>query len=376
VRVTAGGAKSYILNYRAGGVERRLTIGSCDTWSAVAAVRHARELRQAIDLGKDPLAEREAEAAAAMEAAGQTVASVLDAYVASYARKRLRRWQVVESVFRRLVVPAVGKLPVHELNRGHIARMLDKIENESGPVMADRTRAYLSSCLAWFAERDEEFNYGAVMVKQKRRSTNASRSRVLTDDELRAVWQAAGEGGTFGAQAGTFGALVRLLLLTAARRTEVAGMMRSEIDAAGVWTLPAVRSKNKRPLSLPLSKAARAVIEAQPKVGDYVFSSSTGGEYVAYSRGKLAMDGALGDAVQPWVLHDLRRTARSLMSRAGVRPDVAERVLNHAIQGVAAVYDRHSYQAEMGAALEALASMVERIVNPPAANVVSMRREG
>ena len=153
-------------------------------------------------------------------------------------------------------------------------------------------------------------------------------------------------------------------------------MMRSEIDAAGVWTLPAVRSKNKRPLSLPLSKAARAVIEAQPKVGDYVFSSSTGGEYVAYSRGKLAMDGALGDAVQPWVLHDLRRTARSLMSRAGVRPDVAERVLNHAIQGVAAVYDRHSYQAEMGAALEALASMVERIVNPPAANVVSMRREG
>ena len=153
-------------------------------------------------------------------------------------------------------------------------------------------------------------------------------------------------------------------------------MTWGEVDGAGVWTIPAERSKNRRAHSLPLSRAALELIQAQPKDGAYVFPCSTGTAYVAFSRGKLAIDKVMGDAVAPWTLHDLRRTAKTLMARAGVRPDISERVLGHVIAGVEGVYDRHGYEAEKRDALEKLASMVERIINPPAANVLPLRREG
>jgi integrase len=88
---------------------------------------------------------------------------------------------------------------------------------------------------------------------------------------------------------------------------------------------------------------------------------------------------AAGKKVEPlphWTLHDLRRTARTLMARAGVRPDISERVLGHVIAGVEGVYDRHSYEAEKRDALEKLAALVKRIVNPPPANVLPLRRAG
>jgi len=364
VRVTAGGAKSYVLNYRSGGIERRLTIGSCDNWSAVAAVREAKKLRQGIDRGEDPMAAREAASGPA-----KTVGDVLDDFLKGHVRPNLRSAANVESALNRFVRPRLGGLDIYSLGRRHIAETVDHVVETAGPVQADRVRAYISSCLAWFAERDDKFTYGTVIVKAKRRSVGASRDCILSDDEIRSLWTATAEGNTFSA-------MCRLLLLTAARRTEVAGMEWSEIDAAGVWTLPASRSKNKRAHSLPLSGAARAVVEAQSKDGAFVFPSEAGTAYTAYSKGKSALDKAMGDAVAPWVLHDLRRTARSLMSRAGVQPHIAERVLNHAMTGVGGVYDRHDYTEEKRNALKALAAMIERIINPPAANVLPLRREG
>jgi integrase len=373
VRVTAAGARAFILNYRLKGREYRFTIGASPDWSALKAVREARALRQRIDRGENPLDDRKP------EIEGKTVGDVLDDFIERYAKVKLRRWKEVESAFARLVKPVVGKRGVYELRRSDVAEMLDKIEDGSGPVAADRTRAYFRKALSWYGERDDRFILGASIVRVERRAAGTTRSRILSDDELRIIWPVLGE-------SGTFGALLKCLLLTAARRIEIAGMARSEIDKDGIWEIPAERYKTKRPHALPVSKVTLALIEQQPE-GEYVFPSRDGTPFSGFARRKAMLDKGIkaamraaakpGEKVKPlphWTLHDLRRTARTLMARAGVRPDISERVLGHVIQGVAAVYDRHDYEAEKRDALEKLAGLVERIVNPPPANVVPMRR--
>jgi integrase len=195
-----------------------------------------------------------------------------------------------------------------------------------------------------------------------KRANAQDRSRILTDDELRAVWKAAGE------YAHPFGPLLRFILLTASRRNEAQYATRSEIVGAE-WTIPAARYKTKIDHVVPLSKAAQAELPAS--VGDgFIFTANGKQAIGGLTRHKAAIDAASG--VTGWTTHDLRRSARSLMSRAGVPTDHAERCLGHVIGGVRGVYDRHAYRAEKAAAFEALAGLVERIVNPQP-NIVPLR---
>jgi integrase len=204
-------------------------------------------------------------------------------------------------------------------------------------------------------------------LKVERRTSikERARSRVLNDEELRSVWLAAEQGGLFGNY-------VRFLLLTATRRNEALGLRRSELSKDGTtWTIPAARYKQKIDVVIPLSAAAQAIVAAQANVGDLVFSKTGLTELGGMQWRKEALDTAAG--VTGWTLHDLRRTARTLLSRAGINADVAERCLGHAIQGVRGTYDRHSFEAEKRHAFEALAATVERIVHPPADVVVPLR---
>jgi integrase len=148
--------------------------------------------------------------------------------------------------------------------------------------------------------------------------------------------------------------MVKLLLLTAARRTEVSAMTWSELRD-DLWVIPAARYKTGTEVTLPLSLAARAVLADIPRIDDceFVFTTDGRSPVSGFSTFKLKFDIACG--VKDWRLHDLRRTARSLMSRAGVAPDIAERCLGHAITGVRGVYDRHRYLDEMRKGFEALA---------------------
>jgi integrase len=154
-----------------------------------------------------------------------------------------------------------------------------------------------------------------------------------------------------------------------------------------IWTIPAERYKTKRQNFVPLSKAALAIIEAQPKFDDcdYVFPSRAKTPFSRSGKSKVKLDKAIvaamkkrannGAKVEPipnWTLHDLRRTAKTLMARAGVRPDISERVLGHVIAGVEGTYDRHSYADEKRDALEKLAAMIERILNPLPSNVETL----
>jgi integrase len=191
-----------------------------------------------------------------------------------------------------------------------------------------------------------------------------TRKRVLSDHELRAVWEAA--------NGGTFGAMVRLLLLTAQRREKVAAMRWQDIAIDGTWTIPAEAREKGNARELVLPDLALDIIKAQPRFASnpFVFAGRGGSHYSGFSKGKAALDAKLPDMPQ-WGLHDLRRSARSLMSRARVAPHVAELTLGHMQKGVLATYDLHEYRDEKADALRRLAALVLGIVSP-VDNVVAL----
>ena len=377
VRVTAAGVRAFILNYRLRGLEYRYTIGAWPDWSALKAVREARNLRQRVDRGENPLDDRASSSGAA------TVASVLDDFIVRYVRNRnqpLRSADEYESAFNRLVKPRIGKLDIYEVRRSHVIKMLDEIEDANGPVMADRTLAYVRKAFNWYATRDDQFNVPVVRGMGRVKPKERARTRVLSDEEIRSIWPVLEE-------AGTYGSLVKMLLVTAQRHGEVARMSHGEIDADGIWTIPAERYKTKRPNFVPLSKAALELIKRQQKYDDcqYVFPTTAKTPYSRSGKSKAKLDRAVfaamqaqakrGAKVEPipnWTLHDLRRTAKTLMVRVGVRPNISERVLGHVIAGVEGTYDRHSYADEKHDALEKLAAMIERILKPFPSNVEAL----
>jgi integrase len=377
VRVTAAGARAFVLNYRLRGREHRFTIGAWPDWSALKAVRDARSLRQRVDRGENPLEDRTPSPATG------NVAAILDDFVARYVRNKsqpLRSADEYESAFNRLVKPRIGKLGIYDVRRSHVNKMLDEVEDANGPVMADRTLAYLRKAFNWYAARDDQFNVPVVRGMARIKPKERARTRVLSDEEIRIIWPVLGG-------AGTFGALITALLLTAQRRDEIAQMSRKEIGEDAIWEIPAERYKTKRPNFIPLSKAALAVIDAQPRINDcgYVFPSRAETPFSGFGKSKAALDKAILAAMKKhaekgvkveslpnWTLHDLRRTAKTLMVRAGVRPDISERVLGHVIAGVEGTYDRHSYAEEKRDALEKLAVMVERILKPIPASVATI----
>jgi integrase len=179
-----------------------------------------------------------------------------------------------------------------------------------------------------------------------------ARSRSLGDDEIRIVW---------GSLTDTYGTAVKVLLLTAQRRGDVFGMRWSEIYG-DVWTIPAERYKTKRDQVVPLSATVLKLLPSKGRF-DHVFATRQDVPLTNTSKPKRELDSRA--VIAPWRLHDLRRTGRSLMSRAGISSDVAERVLGHAPPGIVATYDRHDYIDEKRRALEALGTLVDRIINPP-----------
>jgi integrase len=260
---------------------------------------------------------------------------------------------------QRLVFPVFGKRPMAAVRRGEVVRLLDSIEDEHGAVMADAVLAGVRKVMNWWAVRDE--NYAVPLVRGMRRSnpTERARARILDDDELRAVWKAASE------MEAPYGPFIQFLLLVGCRRREAAGMRRDEVPN-GLWTLPASRSKTKKEVLRPLSRAAQSVLERISKIAGSAFVFTLGGGVPINSFHLLRQMIDERSGVTGWRLHDLRRTARSLMSRAGVSADVAERCLGHVVPGVRGVYDRHKFQAEMLQAFEALGALIQRIVEPHA----------
>jgi integrase len=399
VRVTAAGTRSFVLFHRFNGKPFWETLGRWDenpqggTLTVRDAIVKADKLAKDLKNGRreDPRPERTRriedgdnpeglkiggafDPEAKEEDREQKHPGLLDMFVERYCRKEkeLKSADQYANTFRRLVAPDIGDLPVFgegRLRRSHIVDMLDEIEDESGPVMADRTLAYVRKA------------FNNPIVKGVRQIGTNSRDRILSDDELRDLWAALDIVQNVPA---CYQRFVKALLLTTTRRNETALMHSSELDGED-WTIPADRYKTKLDHLIPLSNSARELIGEKPEGAKgnswFVFTTTSGAKgFSGFSKAKRELDKAIAqvraeagrDPMPHWVLHDLRRSGRSLMSRAGVPSDHAERCLGHVIGGVRGVYDRYAYRDEKRAAFEALALLVKNILQP-ASNVTALR---
>ena len=261
--------------------------------------------------------------------------------------------------------------PAESLDRAAIVRTLDAMARAGKLSIASRTAAYGRACYQWAIKRgtlsaNPFAALPAIGAKPKR-------ERVLTDDELAAIWRAAS------AMAPPFGPIIRLLILTGQRREEVTGMRWDELsDDLTTWTIAASRAKNGAVHHVPLAEPAREILRALPREGELVLPGDRPrAPFSGWSKAKARLDARSG--VTDWVLHDLRRTMATGLQRLGARLEVTEAVLNHIAgsrAGIVGIYQRYDWASEKRAALDAWAAHVMSIAEgrSAAANVVPLAR--
>jgi integrase len=377
--VQPSGHKSWALRYRSRGRPVKFTLGSVlspGTESATAptvdsplSLHAARELAtrtlREVQTGHDPAVAKRKRREEQAHHEADTFESVAEEFLRREG-PRLRTVAQRRADLQLLYRP-LGQMPIPEIRRAMFSRVFDAIEDGRGATRANRVQTAVKALLNWYGSRSD---YVSVLTRTKARISIAGRARshVPSDAELRAIVLAA-------ERDQLFGSYLLFTLHTSTRRGESAALKLSELSPDGrTWVIPGARYKNGRDLLLPLSAKAQAIIAAMPvrSGGDYVFSDekSDGKRALAnFAARKARFDKLCG--VRGWVIHDLRRVARTALSRAGVSADIAEMCLgHHVLSGVRGVYDRHAYEAEKRHAFEALARMVEDIVRPPADTVV------
>jgi integrase len=290
----------------------------------------------------------------------ESVAAVATAWLHRHVEKNRHRTAAEQRrIVEKYILPSWRDRVFVDVKRKDIAVLLDHIEDTHGASVADQMLSVLRAMASWVQSRDDD--YTPPFVKNMRRTPkqDRKRSRKLSDDEICKVWKAAGD-------ADLYGAVIRLLLCTSQRRAKVLSMRWSDIDRNGVWTIRTAPREKGNPGRLQLPKQALAILKDIPRFAsdDHVFSNGRGQRAFNLVKLKSSLDRRSG--VSGWRLHDLRRTARSLMPRAGVPTEIAERILGHARPAMEGTYDVHEYGAEKAAALAKLANLIERIVNPPA----------
>jgi integrase len=357
VRTQPSGAKTFVVVARnPAGKQIWATVGAADVMPIAEARKRA---RVAIGRIRDGMSPFEAPAESFAQVAGQWLKRHAEA-------KRLRSLKDIERLLRVHVYPKWAERPFLSIRRSDVVALLDAVEDNHGARQADLVLSVIRSIMNWQAARADDYTPPIVKGMRRQAPKMQARARVLDDDEIRAIWKAA-EG------AGRFGAIVRLCLLTAQRSRKVSTMKWADVSADGVWTIPqALREKNSAG-SLQLPLAALEVVRAQPRLADnpHVFGMRQDKPFSGFSISKKAFDAKL--PIKAWVIHDLRRTARSLMSRAGMTSEHAERVMGHAIAGVEGIYNRHTYDREKADALARLATLIDAIVHPRE-NVTPMRK--
>jgi integrase len=350
VRVTPNGAKTFVAVARdPRGKQIWHTIGSAELHKLDDARELARDAMKAIKDGGDRAGPESFEAVSA---------EWYKRHVLNPERQ-LRSARAIHRYLEMHILPAWGGRDFASINRGDVAKLLDSIEDNAGPVAATKTLTHLSSIFNWYARRHD--NYISPLVSGMARSSTKERARkrILSDDEIRALWEVGG----------AYGAILKLSLLTAQRRDKVASMRWQDVSVDGVWTVATEPREKGNIGEVKLPKVVLDIIRAQPRFASspFIFPGRRGNSHFSgFSTGKESIGG-------DWTVHDIRRTAKSLMAKAGVLPHISERVLGHAIGGVEGTYDRHEYAAEKAHALKALAGLLANILRPEAPKVVNLR---
>jgi len=335
----------YLLRYRLNGRQRFHSIGRHGTFTPETARTEARRLLGLVAQRVDPASER--------VRSGETFGAEVERYLE---RKRsvLRPRSIIEiERYLRVQCKSLHSLPLTGIDRRTIALTLAEIEQHSGPVARNRARTSLSAFFA-YAIREGLIDAANPVSGTGKAAESNGRDRVLSEAELAQVLAALGND--------PFSEIMRLLILTGARRSEIGGLRWSEIDLErGLIVLPPERCKNGRQQELPISHQAHAVLERQPRRNEWIW----GCEWTSWSEPKAALDRRL-NGIAPWTIHDLRRSAATHLAELGTSPHVIEAILNHYSghrAGVAGIYNRARYADEMKSALQAWGDYIDRLVS-------------
>jgi len=403
VRITAGGGHTYIAQYTHYGSKYRVPLGSCAALSLHKAREAAAAVMGDVAKGRNPAVERKEAAAAARAKAAResyTLAALIEDWERVHLAHRRPRYSAEAVRALRHAFARYLDHPAEELQRANVVRTIDGLTSKNkkdapedaqqalrrGNAIARGTVAYGRAAFGWAMKRGTVAHNPFADLPARPRVP--SRDRVLSDDELGAIWRAASET-TF-----PYGFIVRMLILTGQRRDEVAGMAWTEVtDDLATWTIPGSRTKNGIPQIVPLSNPARDLLrkllpdddaEAKRALAErrtqfsLVFPGQAG-TYSGWSKSKRTLD--LACSVAGWWLHDLRRTLATGFQRLGVRLEVTEAVLNHisgSRAGIVGVYQRHDWAGEKRVALDSWSAHILTISEGrlQSANVAAFRPRG
>ena len=395
LRVSPRNRRTWLAMYRVGGKAVMETLGTMAETPSVADARaRARSSMTRAREGVNPVAERRAseqEAAAEALTFGEVVERFLAEHVERNSAPKYAR--EVRRILDHDVLPRWGAKPVREIVKHDVNELLNgkaanrerrrKGTRDGATVQANRTLTRLRTLFRWAQAMDLIAVDPTAGVRH--RVKERARDRALDECEIRSFWLSCGGLGW------PFGPLFKLLLLTAQRREEVGGMRWAELDLEKrIWSIPRERAKSDRANIVHLSAMAVDIIEALPRTGELVFSGTGKTAVSGYSRATARLDRLMAEQhhqdsgdpeaeIEPWILHDLRRTAATGMAEIGIAPHVVDKILNHSagtIRGVAAIYNRHAYLDERKGALEAWGRRISALVHPeaPQNNVVELSR--
>jgi integrase len=355
LRAGSGGVRrSWIVQYRRGRT-RRVLLGAAEVLSAEQARAAAKKILAKVALGQDPQGDKTDR----RQRDAYTLRALVEEYL-SFKEPFVRppTYANLALYLRGPYFKPLHGMPVDTVSRRDVAARLVAITGAHGPIVAARARGALSTFYVWAMGNGlAEAN---PIVGTLKPQDAEPRSRVLSDEELAVIWRASGND--------AYGRVIKLLILTGARRGEVGGMRWSELDLdRGIWTIPPQRTKNKKPHVLPLMPISLDIITGVPRrvSRDHLFGtrSAVG---LRHWHAKAVVDRKLGTSVEPWRLHDIRRSVATRMADLGVMPHVIEAVLNHHSGhrgGVGGIYNRSNYEREVRAALALWADHIRSVVD-------------
>jgi integrase len=360
IRVSPKGLKTWFLMYTLGVKVKRFALGTYPDLPLSDARKRANDTMSAINDGEDPQqGKTDYKSAPTMSDLWMEYQKALarrtKPKAPSNVREEIRKWQVE-------IEPVIGSLKVQDVKRCHISKLLNNIADRS-PTVANRTFALLQIVfkvgldLGWLSVHP-------MYMMSKPGGSEAPRKRILSDDEIRVLWP------VFSEVSASQGDIFKLQLLTAARSGELMRMKWDDIEN-GIWIQRDTKTGND--FLVPLSPQALEIVSARLQVSPWVFPSRTGhAKYTSSTRNRIQQK----TSITGWTNHDLRRTARTIMSRLQIKQHVRERVLNHSQGGIVGVYDQYDYLNEKADALDKLGREIYRIlgISTNVANIIELRR--
>jgi integrase len=380
VRVSETGRCTFILLTRFPGSSNptRRAIGEYGAMTLAQARETAQDWHRLIARGIDPQFEQERQRQAALRQQENTFAFICEEYIKRHVRKT-RKAAEVESDLRREFIPILGGRPITDITQHDVVAIIDEVVDRGTPYQAHNLLGHIRTMYNWAIARGvygierspcDRLKPAAVIGKK------LARQRILNDNEIRAFWNSTEALGY------PYGPLLRLLLITGQRKSEVGEARWSEFDLGKrLWTIPAARMKADAAHVVPLSGEAIKILEGLPRFhhGDHLFSTTFGAKAVdGFAKAKHKIDDEMLKHLRaappaPWVFHDIRRTMRTGLSALPIPDLVRELVIAHTKPGLHKVYDQFAYVDEKRDALDRWAARLRDIVAPPPGNVVSLR---